>query len=78
MRGKTSVMATITPNSSGPPRAARLATNIYTNGKTSSPTAGGCLGTASLFPYSPDGNVQGTFDTCLVPGIVDTKTLGRQ
>ena len=60
------------------PACGEAGDNIYINGRNSSPTAGGCLGSATLFPYSPGGEVPGTFDTCLVPGVVDTTSFRRQ
>jgi prepilin-type N-terminal cleavage/methylation domain-containing protein len=51
--------------------------NIYINGQNTSATAGGCVGATNLFPYA-GGNVQGTFDTCLVPGVSNYTTWARQ
>ena len=60
------------------PACGEAGDNIYTNGNNQSPTSGGSLGAANLFPYSPGGNVLGTFDTCLVPGVSNMSTMARQ
>ena len=43
--------------------------HIYTSNTPADPSLPGTIGQP---PYtSPLGNVQGTFDTCLVPGLTD-------
>jgi len=54
------------------PACGEAGDNIYTVGVDTSSTTGGTLGSSSIYPNSTSGNVQGTFDTCLVPGLSNT------
>lgn len=54
------------------PACGEAGDNIYTVGPDKSGTTGGTVGSSSLYPNNTDGNVQGSFDTCLVPGLNST------
>jgi prepilin-type processing-associated H-X9-DG protein len=58
------------------PCAGENGDHIYNVGVVNNPTAPGLTG---IPPFaSASGNMPGTFDTCLVPGIADTTTFRRQ
>jgi prepilin-type processing-associated H-X9-DG protein len=58
------------------PCCGEMGDHIYNVGIANNPSAPGIIGQPPF--ASPAGNIVGTFDTCLVPGLADSTTYTRQ